>query len=163
MKKYFEGIKTLEELKKAYKKLALKLHPDMNRDKDTTEEFKQMQNEYEDLFNKVKNKRVYEGKEYEKETKETPEEYRDIIDHLIFCDGVTIEIIGTWIWLTGNTYTYRELIKELNFKYSKNKKSWYYNGEDNSTYRRGHFTLEQLRQRFETTEVETQKRELLSC
>jgi len=163
MKRFFENIKTLEELKKAYKKLALKLHPDMNREHDTTEEFKEMQNEYERLFEQVKNKRVFEGKEYTKETKETPEEFKEIIDHLIFCDGVTIEIIGTWIWLTGNTYIYKDLIKELNFKYSKNKKSWYYTGEEENKYRRGHYTLDQLRQRFETTEVETQKQAVLSC
>lgn len=156
--KYFENEKTLEELKKAYKKLALKLHPDANKDTDTTEQFKQMQNEYENLFNKIKNNRVNsKGETYTKETSETPEEFRGIIDKIIFFEGVSIEIIGTWIWLTGNTFTYKDKIKELKFKYSKSKKSWYFNNEENNTYRRGHFTLDQLRQRFDTTTVETQK------
>lgn len=162
--KYFENVKTLEELKREYKKIVLKLHPDVNKEKDTTEEFKEMQNEYERVFEMVKNNRVNQnGETYTKETTETPEEFKEIIDKLIFFDGVNIEIIGTWIWLSGNTYTYKDQIKELNFKYSKTKKSWYFNNEDDNKYHRGHFTLDQLRERFETTIIETQKQAVLSC
>lgn len=162
--KYFENIKTLEELKKAYKKLALKLHPDVNKETDTTKEFQEMQNEYERIFNQVKNKRYNtEGNIYDKETNEAPEEFKDIIDKIIFFEGVKIEIIGSWIWLSGNTYAYKDQIKDLNFKYSKNKKSWYFNGEEKQKYRRGHFTMDQLRERFETSTIQTQKQVALSC
>ena len=51
--KYFSLVTTLEELKKEYRKLCFELHPDRNHDKDTTQEFQQMQNEYEKLITKV--------------------------------------------------------------------------------------------------------------
>ena len=46
MKKYFANITTAQELKKAYKRLCLKLHPDKGGD---PAEFKAMQAEYEDM------------------------------------------------------------------------------------------------------------------
>lgn len=142
----FNNINSLEELKKAYKKMALKLHPDLG---GNAEEFKKMQNEYEKMFEILRNKTT--------ENIETPSEFKELIDKLIFFEGVEIEIIGCWIWLSGNTYAYKDKIKELNFKYSKNKKSWYYSGKIENTKKRGHFTMEQLRERFETSKIETKK------
>ena len=49
--KYIKNVETLEELKKAYKKLALKLHPDCGGNE---EEMKILNNEYDELFSKLK-------------------------------------------------------------------------------------------------------------
>jgi len=43
---------TEEDIKKAYKKLALKYHPDRNQDKDAEEKFKKVVEAYEILINK---------------------------------------------------------------------------------------------------------------
>ncbi|EPX3606214.1 DnaJ domain-containing protein, partial [Enterococcus faecalis] len=43
--KYIKNVETLEELKKAYKKLALKLHPDCGGNE---EEMKILNNEYDE-------------------------------------------------------------------------------------------------------------------
>ena len=75
---FFKNIKTLEELKKAYRDLALKHHPDRGGDVET---MKAINNEYDALFPKVKNIRVNaKGETYTKETTETPDEFRDIIN-----------------------------------------------------------------------------------
>lgn len=50
MKKYFEHITTAQELKKAYKRLCLKLHPDKGGD---PAEFKAMQAEYEEAAQRI--------------------------------------------------------------------------------------------------------------
>ena len=49
--KYFEGIQTLQELKSAYKKLAMVFHPDRGGDLET---MKTINNEYDQLFNILK-------------------------------------------------------------------------------------------------------------
>lgn len=160
--KYFENVKTLEELKKEYKKLALKLHPDVNKETDTTEQFKEMQNEYETLFDKVKNQhRNAQGDIYEKDIEETVNEYRDIIDQIIFFTDCTIEIIGSWIWISGNTKNYKEKLKELKFRWASNKKAWSYH---NGTYRKQtkkKYSLEDLRNSFENAEIKTKQQNLV--
>ena len=49
--KFIKDVTTLEELKRVYKKLALKYHPDMG---GTDKEMAQINNEYEALFDKLK-------------------------------------------------------------------------------------------------------------
>lgn len=153
--KYFKNIETLEDLKKEYKKQALKLHPDLNMGEDTTKNFQEMQNEYEKVFNIVKNiRRNEKGEKYTTETTETMEEFKDVIDKIIHFKNVNIEIIGSWIWLTGDTKTYKETIKELGFRWSKNKIAWYYHKEKFRKRSNKLFTLDDIREKFGSEKVQ---------
>lgn len=122
-------IETLEELKKQYRNLMLKWHPDrnLNNQEEATKNSKIINNEYEFLFEKYKNIHKKNNNEfYEKETTETVSEFQEIIKHLIKYKNITIEIIGSWLWISGKTYEIKEILKELNFKFSKQKASWYF-------------------------------------
>ena len=95
MKYLNESIRTLEELKKAYHRLCLKLHPDVG---GSDEEMKILNAEYETLFERVKNIHVNkDGETYERETDETPEEFQTLIAELLKLDGIEIEIIGCFV------------------------------------------------------------------
>ena len=109
---------TLEELKKAYKKYALIHHPD--RETGNHETFIILQNEYHELFKKLQAKSTNEN-----DKKENSKTYTDIINAIIK-HNVTIEIVGNWIWVTGNTYHIKDELKKLGFKWAKNKKAWYF-------------------------------------
>ena len=75
--KYFIDCETLEELKKEYKKLAMKHHPDMGGNEET---MKAINAEYDKAFAKVKNiHRNKDGETYTKENTETASEFKDII------------------------------------------------------------------------------------
>lgn len=126
-------IKTLEELKKEYRKLMLKWHPDrnLNNQEEATKNSKIINNEYDYLFEKVKNNRQNEkGEFYYKETNENINQYKDIIDKLMKYDFINIDIIGSWLWVSGKTYEIKNILKELNFKFSKKKTAWYFHFED---------------------------------
>ena len=80
--KWFNSPRTLEELKKQYKKLAVQHHPDLG---GNTQEMQEINAEYDVLFEKLKNVRTNaEGKTYtaKEPTTETPDEYKDIIGYL---------------------------------------------------------------------------------
>lgn len=143
--KWFTPIpKTLEELKKMYRTLAMKHHPDVKGG--STTDMQQINNEYDELFAKLKDTHAtVDGKTYTETTNETPEQFRNIIDKLITLDGVVIEIVGCWIWLTGKTYQHKEIIKSLHFQFSKSKKAWYYHNDNYTKRSKKTFTLDQLK------------------
>lgn len=106
MKYLRESIRTQEELKKEYHRLCLKLHPDVG---GGNEEMKILNAEYEILFERVKNIHVNKnGETYERETEETPEAFQALITELLKMDGIEIEIIGCFVWVSGNTKPHKE-------------------------------------------------------
>lgn len=157
--KYIQNVSTLEELKKAYKKLALKLHPDCG---GSNEEMAQLNNEYDELFSQLKNThKNKDGETYTKETNETPQEFKDIINQLfnLKMENVEIEIVGSFIWLTGNTKPYKEEIKELTFKYSAKKYAWYKAPSDYKKRSRKHYDMDTIRGMYGSQRVTPEKEE----
>jgi hypothetical protein len=153
--KYFNPIpETLEELKKIYKKLSLKWHPDVG---GSNEAMKIINAEYTELFEELKEIRTNaNGAKYHKATTETSQQFIEIIDRLIRFEGIIIEIIGCFIWLSADTKPYKEELKAMGFKWSANKKSWYLAPEDYRRRSRKYYSLEQIRVMYGTQEVETE-------
>lgn len=141
--KYFTNPQTLEELKKQYKKLAFENHPDRGGNADT---MKKINIEYDELFKKLKNvHKNAKGETYETKTAEPPEMFKNIIEKIIMFNGVEIEMIGAWIWLTGNTYPHREQLKELKFRFSNSKKAWYFHNDGYIRKTKKRYTLDEIR------------------
>ena len=116
--KYLNGTyKNLEELKKAYRNLCKTYHPDLN--PNCLEIMKVINNEYEDLFNILKNQLTTK-------TEEKATDFIDLLKNIINLD-ITIEIVGSWIWVSGNTYDHKETLKANGFKWASKKKMWYLN------------------------------------
>ncbi|WP_151942922.1 J domain-containing protein [Aliarcobacter butzleri] len=111
----FREVTGINEAKKIYKKLAKVLHPDMpNGD---TESFKILNAVYNDL---IENK-IYFSNDFKIDI-----ELEKVISLILHLDNLTIEIVGQWVWLSGETKKYKEKLKELNFKWASKKKMWYY-------------------------------------
>lgn len=139
--KYFNGVNTVEDLKKEYKKLALKYHPDRNGG--DGEIMKAINNEYEKLFERLKNiHTAADGTTYTKATTERSDEFISIINNIININA-DIEIIGSWIWVF-NGYEARETLKENGFKWANRKKAWIWHSADD-TAKRSNLTLDEIR------------------
>lgn len=127
--KYFKEIKTFDELKKAYRDLMKKWHPDLNpnNQEEATKISKEINAEFEYLFNKLPNERINKkGIKFEsKKEFKTPKEYMDIINKIIIYPNIQIDIIGSWLWVSGETKPIKEILKELNFKWHDVRKCWY--------------------------------------
>jgi len=155
--KHFTKIDSIETLKKQYKTLCKKFHPDLNHDTDTTDIMKEINLEYEELFNKYKNiHKTAEGETYttKESTKENSEDFINIINSIINFN-LDIEIIGTWVWCF-NSYEYREQLKALGFKYVAKRKAWaWHSGEYRA--RRSKKTLAEIRNTYGSETIKSKE------
>ena len=113
-----------------------------------------------DIFKKSMENRK-EGETYTKETTETPEQFKDIINKLfnLKMDGVAIEVVGTFIWLTGNTKPYKDDIKALEFRYSPKKYAWYKAPSDYKKRSRKNYDMDTIRGMYGSQKVKEDKEE----
>lgn len=141
-------LETLEDVKKQYKALAKKHHPDIG---GNTEDTKAINNEYEYLFGRYKNThKNADGETYRsaEPTTETPLEFIHIVDQLVKMGGVTVELCGSWLWLTGSTREHKDEIKALGFRWSPNKQAWYYHHGAYKKRAKNKYTMSDIRNMF---------------
>ncbi|MCT7471529.1 hypothetical protein N5T90_11665 [Aliarcobacter cryaerophilus] len=112
--KEFQGIEGINEAKKIYKTLAKKLHPDIG---GSEEEFK--------LLNEIYN-HLIEHKIYFSNSSKIDIELEKIISLILHFENINIELIGSWVWVSGDTKEIKEKLKEIGFKWASKKKMWYY-------------------------------------
>ena len=134
---YLKEAKTLQELKKLYFQLAKKLHPDIT--KDNGESMKALNNEYDYLKTRLTNDSTID-KDYLKETIFTMDQFKDILSELLKYNHITIEIVGSWLWISGiGTYAIKDdiLYNKFSCKFSKPQKKFYwYSGIDKDNRRK---------------------------
>lgn len=112
--KEFQDIEGINEAKKIYKTLAKKLHPDIG---GSEEEFK--------LLNEIYN-HLIEHKIYFSNSSKIDIELEKIISLILHFENINIELIGSWVWVSGDTKEIKEKLKEIGFKWASKKKMWYY-------------------------------------
>ena len=125
--KYFENIENLEGLRKEYHRLAFINHPDKGGKTATMQIIN-------DLYEKLSRKLISEDANFTEGRKEwemqTSEELRERLNRIIRLPGIMIELIGSWIWISGNTFSVRDTLKEEGYKFSHPKGSWYWHKGD---------------------------------
>lgn len=155
--RYFVNVNCVEQLKKQYKTLIKKYHPDLNHDTDTTDIMKAINAEYEVLFAKYKD--IHENADGEtytarESTTEQSEDFINIINSIINFN-IDIEIIGSWVWCF-NSYEYREQLKELGFKYAAKRKAWVWHS-DKYKSRKSNMAIDEIREKYGCDKIKVKK------
>lgn len=120
MKNYFENCRTLDELKAEYKRLAKKYHPDMGGD---TATMQAINAQYEAAFNNRMNGKATNGAN----TAETAADFINVINAVMKMGGnITLEIVGNWLWCSGDTRPVKEQLKAAGFRWASKKRMWYW-------------------------------------
>ena len=111
----FKGIEGINEAKKIYKQLAKKLHPDVG---GSDELFKMLNSIYTNILENG----IYFSNEFKFDL-----EIEKIISQILHYENILIEVVGSWIWLSGDTKEIKDKLKDdLGFKWASKKKLWFY-------------------------------------
>ena len=161
--RYFSNVDSLEELRKQYKELLKKFHPD--NPNGSTEATQEINSEYDELFKSLKNRHTNRSANTEKADFNNmkydfseDQKLRDVLQQIINFDGVEIEIVGCWIWCGGNTYPYKNELKALGFKWGNAKKKWYFHTEAFRKKSNKKLSMDDIRNYYGSTEVKTEER-----
>ena len=143
--KYFTSCKTLDELKAEYRRLSMRHHPDRGGD---TATMQAINNEHDAVFEILKAQHNADA-DAEHQTTETAEEFRDIIDALMQLPGLTVELCGRWLWISGDTKTHKDALKAAGCRWSNSKKKWYWHhAEDGQRWRKGNYSMNHIRSKY---------------
>lgn len=134
MYKYFNSN---EDLKKQYRELCKRLHPDHGGNE---ENFKEMMAEYERIQLEGFKQQAREAGE------EIAPEVMEILKKIIHFHGLEIDVVGSWIWVSGNTFLYKEQLKELGFRWNAKRKKWYFGEKKGKGTFKGDY--EELKQKY---------------
>jgi hypothetical protein len=145
---HFIDIKGINEAKKVYKRLAKQLHPDIG---GTEEEFKMLNSIYTDIL---------ENKIYFSNNTKFDLEIEKIISQILHYENIVIEVVGSWIWLSGDTKIIKDKLKDLGFKWASKKKQWYYGEMKGRNPKQK--SMEEIKSKYGYTEVKTKQREKIS-
>ena len=113
--KYFNNVNTLEELRRQYKELLKKYHPD--NPQGSTEACQEINAEYDRLFKVLKDKHESKSDKTADSTAHKESSYnanmydwendkalREVLQKIINFDVIEIELVCEWILVSGNTY-----------------------------------------------------------
>ena len=149
IKKEFEGITGLNEAKKVFKRLARLLHPDVG---GSEEEFKILKNVYDDIV---------EHKIYFSNESKFDIELEKIISQILHFENITIDVVGSWIWLSGETKVIKDTLKDIGFKWASKKKMWYYGEMKGRSHKEK--SLDEIKGKYGCTTVKSKSKLKLSA
>lgn len=146
---YFDNIHTLEELRKEYKRLVKANHPDNG---GSVETIKIINVEYEICFKVLE--KVDPVSSNNKYNMAEDEMIREIINAIINLN-IEIEICGSWIWVSGNTYSCKQELKNSGFHWASKKKMWYWHNPEEQTKSNGKTSMNDIRMKYGSQVVRT--------
>lgn len=151
MMKFFTDCKTLDELKKSYRRAALEHHPDRGGDEET---MKAVNADYAARFEeRMQNTQAAaDTTGATRATSESAGDFIQIIDHLLRMDGLEIELCGRWLWIGGNTKAHKEELKACGCRWSPKKKLWSWHfKEDGECRTRRNVSMAEIRMKYGST------------
>jgi curved DNA-binding protein CbpA len=142
---FFINCTSIEDVKQLYKKLAMLHHPDKGGD---TLTMQQINAEYQQI---LKDKSFsFDNEEQEKDFIIYPE----VISKLIVLDQVLIELIGSWIWVSGNTYKHRETLEKAGLFFAPKKVMWYYRPSEEKCLNTKPKDIDEIRKKYGSEKID---------
>ena len=140
---------SLEALKAAFRKMAFLHHPDKG---GSLEVMKLINLAYEYLLeNSYCQEDINLGN-----GKSILDEIIEVWNKISGLPGISGECVGTWLWVSGNTFPIKDCLKAAGLRFSANKKSWYWHrAEEWAPRRKTRLSMADIRNRYGSQLLET--------
>lgn len=149
---------TEEDVKKAYLTAAKKYHPDVN---PAGEQLMKLINDARDSLMQESFPLSING---DGQVFDYGEEINQALNKIIDFQGISIEICGAWVWISGDTKSHWPKFKEIGFFYAPKKKQVYYRPKGFKGRSRGKtFSMDEIRQKYGSQGIKTKRPYQLSC
>ncbi|PMM53547.1 J domain-containing protein [Vibrio splendidus] len=145
-----------KEIKAAYRKMINQYHPD--KDSGNVHYSQLINSAYKVL--KGLDEVIFSSVEMDKHISK---KLQDAINAIVNLDGLIIEVIGSWIWVTGETKKHKEILKENSYFYSRAKKAWYFKTGDRKRVRGSKSSLDDIRNSHGSQVVKSSSRKKLAA
>lgn len=136
-------------IKTAYRKACIKYHPDRN--PAGLEMMKAVNVAYQFLSDLN-----YNGAERpidEEVNSDFGEALNTAINAVIGLAGITIEVCGAWVWLTGDTKPHKDTLKAAGYWWANKKCAWYFRPAEHKSRNQGDWDLDKIRDTYGSTQV----------
>lgn len=150
MYKWFKGVKTVEELRKKYRELLKRYHPD--NPEGSVEITQEINSEYDLLFAVLSRENNVDGETPTNDDEAENDAFKEIPNQIIGYD-IEIEIIGSWIWCF-RCYAVKDTLKGLGFKWAARKRAWTWHYGDYKRYSKKETSLDDIRTKYGSQKVD---------
>lgn len=143
---WFQGLYTVEAVKSLYRKLAKQYHPDLGGDLETMKQVNLAYHAKLESLNGAQTK-GNDGRQHTyKYDSDLEQEIIEKISELLKLDGLEISLVGTWIWISGETKRWKDTLKTqrdeagnkiggLDCIWHSKHKMWYWRRDDQRCHR----------------------------
>lgn len=151
---YFDDVTTIEELKQTFRRLCFEHHPDKGGDTATMQ-----------AINEAYEVRLRELAQSEKDTEAAiniGKQYQEQIQKIIHLPEIQIEVCGSWIWVSGQTFPVKTQLSDAGYFWARKKKVWYWKPPHMKSTNRKPQSMEWIREKYGSVPVENEAAPLIS-
>ena len=148
---YFKDAIEVADIKYVYRQLAMKYHPD--RPDGSTEIMQIINEQYQQALKHANGQRSCnsDGREftyhYNADIESSVVEMLDVLLS-IKMPNVDINLIGCWLWLTGNTRLFKEDLKAIGCRWHAKRQAWYWHDPKYRSSFRSRDSLSELAMKY---------------
>ncbi len=140
---FFKNCFSEAEIKTRYRELCKIHHPDLG---GSEEMMKRVNLEYEERL-RGEFRKSYSNEEAE-DFVDLEREVAAKVAEIIGIEGIIVELVGRWVWVTGNTWPVKATLKGLGFSWASVKRAWFWHKPQDSCTSYGKKTLEEIKAKY---------------
>jgi len=146
---YFKNITTIEEAKKLFRELAKLNHPDKG---GSLEAMQKINFEYDLICSQILTGQNLTEKEFKTAFTDS-QKVKEIIEKIGNLPLINIEIVGSWLWVTGLTQPVKKELKTAGLFWASKKLAWFYKSPEEKSKSRGNTNLDEIRAKYGSVSI----------